>query len=182
MIYGICMSGEGDYDDGIDQLIPLDNAEGAEAIERVRLMYFVRMLQQKLADRNQSRTISEWADYLQILVEEMIFEAGEKDDEDYTKLVQFTEHMALLEKDANIEISFEIFRHSFLQRLDVEKKAGSFAKGGITFCSLVPMRSIPFKVVAMLGMDFDKFPRKETALSFSLLQDVKILLSSKMTL
>jgi exodeoxyribonuclease V gamma subunit len=35
------------------------------------------------------------------------------------------------------------------------------------------MRSIPFRVVAMLGMDFDKFPRKETALSFSLLQEVK---------
>jgi exodeoxyribonuclease V gamma subunit len=79
--------------------------------------------------------------------------------------------MALLEKDANVEISFEIFRHSFLQRLDLEKKAGSFAKGGITFCSLVPMRSIPFKVVAMLGMDFDKFPRKETALSFSILNE-----------
>jgi exodeoxyribonuclease V gamma subunit len=173
MIYGICMSGEGDYDDGIDQLIPLDNAEGAEAIERVRLMYFVRMLQQKLADRNQSRTISEWADYLQILVEEMIFEAGEKDDEDYTKLVQFTEQMVLVEKNSDVEISFEVFRHSFLQRLDVEKKAGSFAKGGITFCSLVPMRSIPFKVVALLGMDFDKFPRKETALSFSLLNDWK---------
>ena len=35
------------------------------------------------------------------------------------------------------------------------------------------MRSIPFKVVALLGMDFDKFPRKETALSFSLLNDLK---------
>jgi exodeoxyribonuclease V gamma subunit len=173
IMYGICMSGGEEFNDLNDHFIPLDTAEGAEAMERVRLVYFIKVLQQKLEDRKQNRTISEWADYLQILVEEMIFEAGEKDDEDYTKLVQFTEHMALLEKDANIEISFEIFRHSFLQRLDVEKKAGTFAKGGITFCSLVPMRSIPFKVVAMLGMDFDKFPRKETALSFSLLQDVK---------
>lgn len=173
IMYGLCMSGGGDYDDGIDQFIPLDNAEGAEAIERVRLMYFIRMLQQKLEERSQSRTISEWAEYLQALVEDMVFQAGEKDDDDYTKLVQFTEQMALLDKNANVEISFEVFRHSFLQRLDLEKKAGSFAKGGITFCSLVPMRSIPFKVVAILGMDFDKFPRKETALSFSLLNDWK---------
>ena len=171
IMYGICMSGEPEIYDGQDTFIPLDTAEGSEAIERVRLLYFVKMLKHKLADRNQTRTISEWAEYLQALVEDMIFQAGEKDDEDYTKLVQFTEHMALLEKDANVEISFEIFRHSFLQRLELEKKAGSFAKGGITFCSLVPMRSIPFKVVAMLGMDFDKFPRKETALSFSILNE-----------
>jgi exodeoxyribonuclease V gamma subunit len=174
IMYGICMSGEQDVHDGQDGFIPLDTAEGTEAIDRVRLMYFVRMLYKKLIDRSQNRTISEWAVYLQFLVEDMIFQAGEKDDEDYTKLVQFTEQMALLEKNANVEISFEVFRHSFLQRLDLEKKAGSFAKGGITFCSLVPMRSIPFKVVAMLGMDFDKFPRKETALSFSLLNEWKL--------
>jgi exodeoxyribonuclease V gamma subunit len=173
IMYGICMSGEPNVNDGQEQFIPLDTAEGAEAIERVRLMYFVKTLQQKLAERNQSRTISQWAEYLQSLVEDMIFQAGEKDDEDYTKLIQFTEQMSLLEKNANVEMSFEVFRHSFLQRLSLEKKAGSFAKGGVTFCSLVPMRSIPFKVVAMLGMDFDKFPRKETALSFSLLQNWK---------
>jgi exodeoxyribonuclease V gamma subunit len=171
IMYGICMSGEQEIFDGQDSFIPLDTAEGTEAIERVRLMYFVKILKQKLIERNKTRTISEWAEYLQELVEDMIFEAGEKEDEDYTKLVQFTENMSMLEKDANIEISFEIFRHSFLQRLQLEKKAGSFAKGGITFCSLVPMRSIPFKVVAMLGMDFDKFPRTEIALSFSLIHE-----------
>ncbi len=174
IMYGICMSGEPSVHDGHDDFIPLDTTEGAEAIDRVRLMYFVKMLYKKLKDRSQNRTISEWAVYLQFLVEDMIFQAGEKDDEDYTKLVQFTEQMALLEKNANVEISFEVFRHSFLQRLDLEKKAGTFAKGGVTFCSLVPMRSIPFKVVAMLGMDFDKFPRKETALSFSLLNEWKL--------
>ncbi|MFZ9207778.1 MAG: exodeoxyribonuclease V subunit gamma [Sediminibacterium sp.] len=171
IMYGICMSGDPEINDGQDAFIPLDTAEGSEAIERVRLLYFVKMLKHKLDDRNQTRTISEWDEYLQSFVEDMIFQAGDKDDEDYTKLVQFTEHMAILEKDANVEISFEVFRHSFLQRLDMEKKAGSFAKGGITFCSLVPMRSIPFKVVAMLGMDFDKFPRKETALSFSIINE-----------
>jgi exodeoxyribonuclease V gamma subunit len=76
----------------------------------------------------------------------------------------------MLEEDATVKISFEVFRYSFLKRLQVEQKSASFMKGGITFCSMVPMRSIPFKVVAMLGMNFDKFPRKETAISFSLLQ------------
>lgn len=37
---------------------------------------------------------------------------------------------------------------------------------GITFCKLVPLRNIPFKVVALLGMDDGTFPRKGTEISF----------------
>lgn len=48
-------------------------------------------------------------------------------------------------------------------------RAGLFANGGVTFCSMVPMRSIPFKVVALLGLDYDKFPRRDLAASFNLL-------------
>jgi exonuclease V gamma subunit len=34
-----------------------------------------------------------------------------------------------------------------------------FGTGDITLCTLVPMRSVPYKVVALLGMDEDRFPR-----------------------
>jgi exodeoxyribonuclease V gamma subunit len=37
---------------------------------------------------------------------------------------------------------------------------------GITFCQLVPMRSIPFKVVCLIGMDDDAFPGKSALLGF----------------
>ena len=106
IMYGICMSGGEELNDSQDNFVPLDTAEGAEAMERVRLAYFIKMLTQKLAEREQKRTISQWAEYLQLLVEDMIFQAGEKDDEDYTKLVQFTEHMALLEKDAKLVLRY----------------------------------------------------------------------------
>lgn len=32
--------------------------------------------------------------------------------------------------------------------------------GGITLCTLVPMRSVPYRVVALLGMDESRFPRR----------------------
>lgn len=37
---------------------------------------------------------------------------------------------------------------------------------GVTFCKMVPLRNIPFKVVALLGMDDGAFPRKGTEISF----------------
>ena len=173
IIYGICMSGEVAVNDGIDTFIPLDTMEGNDAFDAVRLVYFVKVLQRKMDARLQDKTIAEWAIYLQELVDDMIVLAGEGEDEEYAKFIQLTASLLLLEEDESIKISFDVFRFSFLKRLQVEQKAASFMKGGITFCSMVPMRSIPFKIVAMLGMNFDKFPRKETAISFSLLQHWK---------
>jgi exodeoxyribonuclease V gamma subunit len=44
--------------------------------------------------------------------------------------------------------------------------AHGFLSGGLTFCALLPMRSIPFRVVCLLGMNDDAFPRQARALGF----------------
>lgn len=47
---------------------------------------------------------------------------------------------------------------------ELEDSASSygFLTGGITFCAMLPMRSIPFRVICLLGMNNDSFPRNET--------------------
>jgi exodeoxyribonuclease V gamma subunit len=45
-----------------------------------------------------------------------------------------------------------------------------FLGGGITFCSMKPMRPLPFRVVAILGMADGEFPRNVKPLSFDLMQ------------
>lgn len=44
-----------------------------------------------------------------------------------------------------------------------------FLRGKITFCSLVPMRSIPMPVVAILGLNDGEFPRRDLKLGFNLI-------------
>lgn len=169
VLYGICMSGDQEMTEGGDAFIPLDTAEGASAVERIRLIHFISLLKDKLLERKRYRSIAEWADYLTDVMEELIFESGEQEDNDYGKFVELLEKLVALNATANIHVSFEVFRHSFLHKLQQESRASSFAGAGITFCSMVPMRSIPFNVVALLGMNVNKFPRKDTPLSFSLL-------------
>ncbi len=53
--------------------------------------------------------------------------------------------------------------------LDTPLAQGGFATGSVTFCNLVPMRSIPFQVVVLMGMDESRFPRQESSLSFDLM-------------
>jgi exodeoxyribonuclease V gamma subunit len=171
ILYGFCMSGSETFHDGRDELVPLDTDEGASALERIRFIHFVRMLEYKIRARARRRTIAGWADYLRELVDDMVFQAGERDDEDYPVFIRLLDRMTKLHDRLSVEVDFEVFRHSFLHRLRLERKPQNFLGSGITFCSMVPMRSIPFKVIAMLGMDNDKYPRKETPLSFDIMTD-----------
>ncbi len=47
--------------------------------------------------------------------------------------------------------------------------AGAFFRGGVTFAALVPLRSLPFRVIALMGLDDGAFPRQGQRLSFDLL-------------
>jgi len=174
ILYGLCIAGSpNDFSINDRQLIPLDTAEGEAGMERIKLLHFYQVLSQYLEERKTDKTIAGWAEYLKNIMEDMVFQSAEKDDEDYPVFISIIESLVELDADSNIKISYDVFRHSLLTRLNVEKKSHSFSTVGITFCSFVPMRSIPFKVVGMLGMDFNKYPRKETPLSFSILQREK---------
>lgn len=41
-----------------------------------------------------------------------------------------------------------------------------FLNGAVTFCNMVPMRSIPFRVVCLLGMNDTDYPRRQPQLGF----------------
>lgn len=46
--------------------------------------------------------------------------------------------------------------------------SGAFLGGGITVCAMVPMRSIPFRVVVLVGLDDGVFPRTTERAGFDL--------------
>lgn len=52
--------------------------------------------------------------------------------------------------------------------LDSSDDAG-LLRGGITFCSMVPMRSLPFKCVCLLGLNDGDYPRTTHAAAFDLI-------------
>ncbi|HKU37544.1 MAG TPA: exodeoxyribonuclease V subunit gamma [Polyangiales bacterium] len=52
--------------------------------------------------------------------------------------------------------------------LDARPAMAGFLAGGVTFCQLVPMRSIPFEVVCVLGLNDGAFPAIDIPLDFDL--------------
>ncbi len=52
------------------------------------------------------------------------------------------------------------------QRMIESENAAAFMRGGITFCSMKPMRAVPAEIICVLGLNYDAFPRASHALSF----------------
>ena len=64
--------------------------------------------------------------------------------------------------DAGFEaaLPLAVARHAWLDGLKNPAPTQRFHAGGITFCTLMPMRAIPFRIVCLLGMNDGDYPRK----------------------
>ncbi len=76
---------------------------------------------------------------------------------------------SVVESEYEDGISFEIIYNEISAFFTNNRVSGGFLRGGITFCEARPLRSIPARVVCMLGLDEKSFPRKEKHLSFDLM-------------
>lgn len=45
-----------------------------------------------------------------------------------------------------------------------------YLSGGVTFCEMLPLRSIPFDVICLIGMNNEAYPRKDNSVGFDLTQ------------
>ncbi|MBC3864171.1 exodeoxyribonuclease V subunit gamma [Undibacterium jejuense] len=95
-------------------------------------------------------------------------------DNDRVVLMRLNESLAtwadLCEQaDFSEPVSLAVFREAWLGGLDEASLNQRFISGGVTFCTFMPMRSMPYKVVCLLGMNEGDFPRRAQQVDFDLL-------------
>jgi len=113
------------------------------------------------------RPLAQWRDLLLRLVEDFVDLPSDRRwqvDQVVDGLAEMTSHAA----DAGFDRPLDRGAiESLLQgRFSVSEPGAGFLSGAVTFCQLVPMRSIPFRVVCLVGMDDGAFPRGGTGLAF----------------
>ncbi|RWX49148.1 DNA helicase/exodeoxyribonuclease V, gamma subunit, partial [Candidatus Electrothrix communis] len=131
---------------------------------------FIRALQ-ALRRRMKARHLPEqWAVLLLGLLENFL--AGDGDNQDGVLILRrtiadFTDHCRLAGFEQHL--SLPIIRHWFEERLSEPAGGQSFLAGRVTFCNMVPMRSVPFKVIWLLGMNDLDYPRTQRSPAFDLM-------------
>jgi exodeoxyribonuclease V gamma subunit len=67
------------------------------------------------------------------------------------------------------EIPLVVARSAWLEAVEAPSLNQRFRAGGVTFCTLMPMRAIPFEVVCLLGMNDGDYPRRTSRSDFDLM-------------
>lgn len=169
IMYGICIGGGIQYGNGPESFFPLDIIEGSGAADIIHFGYFADKLLYYIEKKKEACMLHEWAGYVSDIMHHFVFDDEKNDSEEYRMLIKQIENISNIETHFSQKVTYPVFAKQFLPQLDSAIHEYRYSVGGITFCSLIPMRSIPFRIVAMLGLDFDKFPRKENKTGFDLI-------------
>ncbi|MGC9975533.1 MAG: exodeoxyribonuclease V subunit gamma, partial [Syntrophales bacterium] len=153
-------------------VLPYDNIEGGEAAVLGRFLTFTDELLRQASDLGRAMTISDWSRTL-ICIMDKFFKV-DNDMESERGLHVFRQKLRSLESMQVTAgfceaIGIDVVKY-YLRQVFAEETLGSgFLTGGMTFCAMLPMRSIPFKVICLLGMNNNSFPRQSRSVGFDLM-------------
>ena len=168
----------GDTETIYNNQLLLPTIEGHDGELLGQLMLILEQLQLFAIQLNQTRSASQWQVFLNKLVEELFDKTADDGftiiDNAIESLVEYCLH-AEFEGDINLHIIRDFLNQHFSEA----EPGRQFMVGQVTFCSMLPMRSIPFKVIAILGLNDGLFPRQRQPLSFDLMASTPMKLGDR---
>ncbi|HEY6556525.1 MAG TPA: exodeoxyribonuclease V subunit gamma [Polyangiaceae bacterium] len=155
----------------VNDVLPYDEIEGQDANLLGTLAEFGERLFGALSALERPRPLSAWQTDLGALLESLFFVEGPFAWQAQRLRAALSRLRELGEKAGfDGELSAPAMTRLLEEELDETEHARGFLAGGVTFSALVPMRSIPFQVVCLLGMDEKAFPRADTFVDFDLMR------------
>ncbi|TBU91189.1 exodeoxyribonuclease V subunit gamma [Phytopseudomonas dryadis] len=153
----------------LESIWPLDALEGGRAQLLGRLSAFVERLATLAQQLQRPRSLAAWSGTLLALIDNL-FDEREAGD----TLLLLSRACAALQEQAQaagIERPLELalIRQQLTSALEQGGGASGFLTGAVTFCTMVPMRSLPFRQVCLLGLDDGALPRRTPVAGFDLI-------------
>ncbi|HXY27776.1 MAG TPA: hypothetical protein VEH82_05810, partial [Acidimicrobiales bacterium] len=142
--------------------LPLDDVDNGDIELTGRLAEFLDRLRAGLDSLTGTRTLADWAKTLAVLSDSLTATTPG----DSWQRAHLTALLDDLVGEATtggvtspVVLSCDDVRSILAERLRGRPRTTNFCTGHLTVCTLVPMRSIPHRVVCLLGLDDGSFPR-----------------------
>ncbi len=114
-------------------------------------------------------SIDAWVNHLEHLAASLFAESDERSPEVRTLHAAFESLQSLARDSAYAgEVTLKALRREIATLLVEQTPAVGFLRRGVTLTELVPLRSVPFRVVCLVGMSEEAFPRPDARPSFDL--------------
>ncbi len=160
--------GAGASCDGIE---PYDEIGGLDAALIGPLVALIDALEVAYRELSSPASAVDWGARLNALLQ--VFFRAESDHDDYllVQLQSLCEDWLETCEMVGLEdlLPLTVVREAWLAGLDQGRLSQRFLAGSVNFCTLMPMRAIPFKVICLLGMNDGDYPRAQPPLDFDLM-------------
>lgn len=152
-------------------VLPFDDLEGNDAILLGRLTEFVSALFAQLEKLRGVRSLVAWRDLLTETLDTLL-QRDQRTEWQHQRLRETLSEIVESAETAGFDepVDLRVIRLLLEARVDAAFPERGFLSGGVTFCAMVPMRSIPFRVVCLLGLNDGAFPRSGKTVDFDLIK------------
>lgn len=149
---------------------PVFSVEGGGAGLLGQLIRFIERLEHWREFQSAAHSVSEWMSAIPALIDDFYepdLDEGVQIQRVRDAIQRWAEELSDAAYDR--ELSPHIVRSWFSEHLGQQGGWQRFLAGPVNFCTLMPMRSIPFKAVCLLGMNDQDYPRQVTPVGFDLM-------------
>ncbi|WP_373819651.1 exodeoxyribonuclease V subunit gamma [Glaesserella sp.] len=152
-------------------ILAFDESYGLASVQSGYLAKFLQDLTAWSDFLSAPQSLGDWQQKLTEFIKQLYVEDEESADTLFN-LHQAVDTIFSQIKQAKFDqpLEAEIVAQLFEQQLSEQRSNLNFLIGKVNFCTLLPMRAIPFKVICLLGMNEGEFPRQQTLNSFDLMQ------------
>ncbi len=147
-------------------ILAFDEVEGSLAETLGNFAELVEALFATASDLKQPRTLDAWQETLRQITARF-FDADDEREAEMRQLRNVVESLRDLEFDE--VVTLDVLLAHLEQALASTQGGSGFLAGRVTFCALKPMRTLPFRVVCLVGMNDTAYPRHNTPPAFDLI-------------
>ena len=144
-------------------VLPLDDVDSGAIDLAGRMAELIDRLQTALDSLNRSQPIDAWAAAIGEAADSLAVTTAwdEWQRTELQRLLDDVVREATVDGAVNpVQLALPEIRALLADRLAGRPTRANFRTGALTICTLVPMRSVPHRVVCLLGLDDTVFPRK----------------------
>lgn len=171
LLLGYALPGELPFGD----TVPFEGVEAGLADLVGRLTDAIDALERTWQALEAPRTPEAWSEALRDLVDDLLAPWADAPAEEagsyprqLTELRRLVGRLGRAATEAGFDdaVPLDVLRGLLDDQLAGSRHHGAFLRRGITFCEMLPMRSVPARVVCVLGLSDGAFPRVDVHLDF----------------
>jgi exodeoxyribonuclease V gamma subunit len=169
MLLGYSMA-PGNENRVVNSILPYEGIEGTQSKVLGNFLDFIEQLESFHLHLKGPHTLVQWSEIISNLINKF-FSIDDENAAPFKVLHDCLFDLSSMETKTGFsgEIDLEVITNHLKKSLSKIRYSSGFISGAMTFCEMLPMRSIPFKVLCMVGMNDNAFPRRSRHLAWNLM-------------